>query len=82
MEPKPSMVHNCSPPPGDELAKLGMRAGDVWICPVCDDNWRLRRGVQRGGMLPMSMQQPEWLRLNEPESSAGPAPDESGDPTP
>ncbi|MPZ67257.1 MAG: hypothetical protein GEU83_17725 [Pseudonocardiaceae bacterium] len=64
---KPSMVHNCSPPPGDELVKLGLRTGEVWVCPVCRDNWRLQRGVQPGGLLPISMQQPQWLRLNEYE---------------
>lgn len=72
---KPSMVHNCSPPPGDELRKLGLRAGDLWTCPVCGDNWRLKRGVQAGGLLPISMQQPEWLRLNDTESATNPRPD-------
>lgn len=67
MESKPSKVHNCSPPPGGELVKLGLRAGDVWICQVCGDYWELLRGVQPGGLLPISMQKPEWLRLNEPQ---------------
>ncbi len=79
---KPSMVHNCSPPPGDELTKLGLHTGDLWICPVCGDNWRLRRGVKPGGLLPLSMQQPQWLRLNEYEDPPERATYDPGDPPP
>lgn len=74
MDPKPSVVHNCCPPPGDELVKLGLRTGDVWICPVCGDRWKLVRGVQPGGLLPVSLQKPSWLRLNDPQYETEHAP--------
>lgn len=79
MKPKPSKVHECSPPPGDELAKLNLRAGDVWICPVCGDSWQLRRGVQPAGLLPVTMQKPEWLRLNDPQYHTASAPSDLPD---